>query len=367
MLKRFECRNFKGFNDTLIFDFTCSNYNFNKEIIKNGLVNKALVYGKNGSGKSNLGIAIFDIVSHLTDKQRMPFQYIANYLCLSSLEDKAIFKYVFAFGSDEIIYEYAKTTYDNLIYEKIEFNKEVILDYHYFDSTRQFIDESIKKNLNIYLIDNKISVIKYIYRNTISDEDSPITKIVQFVEGMLWYRSLSDGNNYAGFTNGATSLDEALYLSGQIKNFEDFLRKQEIFYKLDFGQTINGHQLLIDFENGKKAPFSSVVSTGTQTLYLFFYWKQYMTKLTFLFIDEFDAFLHFEAAESLIKFLNTLYNCQTVLTTHNTYLMCNKITRPDCCYIISNNAIKQLADCTEKDIREGHNLEKMYINGAFNE
>ena len=136
MLKRFECRNFKGFSDTLIFDFTCSNYNFNKEIIKNGLVNKALVYGKNGSGKSNLGIAIFDIVSHLTDKQRMPFQYIANYLCLSSLEDKAIFKYVFAFGSDEIIYEYAKTTYDNLIYEKIEFNKEVILDYHYFDSTR---------------------------------------------------------------------------------------------------------------------------------------------------------------------------------------------------------------------------------------
>lgn len=367
MLKRFECQNFKGFKDNLVFDLTCGNYNFNKEITKNGIVNKALVYGKNDSGKSNLGIAIFDIVSHLTDKQRMPFQYIANYLCLSSSDDKALFKYVFAFSNDEIVYEYAKTSYDNLIYEKIEYNGKVILDYHYFDNNKQFIDDSVKKNLNIYLIDNKISVVKYIYRNTISNEDSPITKIVQFVEGMLWYRSLSDGNNYAGFTNGATSLDEALYLNGQIKNFEQFLNKQEIFYKLDFGQTINGHQLLIDFENGRKAPFSSVVSTGTQTLYLFFYWKQFMNKLTFLFIDEFDAFLHFEAAESLINYLNGFYNCQTVLTTHNTYLMCNKITRPDCCYLINNNTIKPLSVCTSKDIREGHNLEKMYIGGVFNE
>ena len=60
-------------------------------------------------------------------------------------------------------------------------------------------------------------------------------------------------------------------------------------------------------------------------------------------------------------------NFQTLLTSHNTYLMQNKLTRPDCCYIMTENRINSLFNSTDKEIREAHNLEKMYINGAFNE
>lgn len=367
MLERFECTNFKGFKDKIVFDLSARDYNFNKDIVKNGLVNKALVYGKNGSGKSNLGIAIFDIIAHLTDKQPMQAKYLLNYLCLNSNEETATFKYYFIFHGDEIIYEYSKTNYNNLRYEKVLLNGKTILNYDYFNNKDNFIDDNIKQNLNIVLIDNRISIVKYIYKNTVSNDDSPIANIVRFAEGMLRYRSLSDGNNYAGFTNGISSLDEDLFQNGKLPEFQDFLKKEDIYYNLEFENTNNGHQLLIKFENGKKAPFYTVASTGTQTLYLFFYRKQYMNKLTFLFIDEFDAFLHYEAAESLVKFLNRFDNCQTILTTHNTYLMNNNLTRPDCCYLINNNTIKSLVNCTKKEIREAHNLEKMYINGAFNE
>lgn len=48
MLKRFEVTNFKGFKDTLLFDLSARDYAFNSEIVKNGLVNKAIIYGKNG-------------------------------------------------------------------------------------------------------------------------------------------------------------------------------------------------------------------------------------------------------------------------------------------------------------------------------
>ena len=69
MLTKFTVTNFKNFKDELIFDFTKSkNYEFNPECVLDGIINKALVYGHNGAGKSNLGFAIFDIVSHLTDK-----------------------------------------------------------------------------------------------------------------------------------------------------------------------------------------------------------------------------------------------------------------------------------------------------------
>ena len=44
-----------------------------------------------------------------------------------------------------------------------------------------------------------------------------------------------------------------------------------------------------------------------------------------------------------------------------------KLTRPDCCFIMTEGKIANLFDSTDKEIREAHNLEKMYINGVFND
>ena len=62
MIKRFEVEGFKGFSKKLTFDMTARDYEFNSNIVRNNIVNKAIVYGKNGVGKSCLGIALFDIV-----------------------------------------------------------------------------------------------------------------------------------------------------------------------------------------------------------------------------------------------------------------------------------------------------------------
>lgn len=42
MLKRFEVENFKGFKNPLVMDFTAREYEFNKNLIVNGIVNKAI-------------------------------------------------------------------------------------------------------------------------------------------------------------------------------------------------------------------------------------------------------------------------------------------------------------------------------------
>jgi hypothetical protein len=52
-------------------------------------------------------------------------------------------------------------------------------------------------------------------------------------------------------------------------------------------------------------------------------------------------------------------------TSHNTYLMTNELLRPDCNFIITDNKIKALVDCTEKELRWGHNIEKLFRGGAF--
>lgn len=104
MLKRFEVENFKGFKNRLVFDLSSRDYSFNEYLIKDKIVNKGIIYGKNGIGKSNLGIALFDIVTHLTDKERMPQQYYSNHLNLDSDKEYAEFRYFFSFDGDDIIY-----------------------------------------------------------------------------------------------------------------------------------------------------------------------------------------------------------------------------------------------------------------------
>lgn len=368
MLKRFEVENFKGFRDTLSFDLTAREYAFNRGLTVDGIVNKAIVYGKNGIGKSCLGFAIFDIVWHLTDKERMPSKSLSNYINLDSGLPCARFKYFFQFDDDEIVYEYHKTNPNNLVDEKIWINGRLVLDYVYTDRDRQFVDQELCGNLKIELVDNKLSVVKYIFRNTPTDYQPVFTKMIRFCEGMLWYRSLSEGNMYCGFTNGSGNLMEKLYESGKLHDFEAFLEENEVPYRLKFVASNGGHELMALFDDGKAmTPFWSVISTGTAALLLYYVWSISFDSISLLFIDEFDAFFHFEAAERIILRLNKARGFQTILTSHNTYLMQNRLTRPDCCFIMTRNRITSLYNSTDKEIREAHNLEKMYVNGVFNE
>jgi AAA15 family ATPase/GTPase len=112
--------------------------------------------------------------------------------------------------------------------------------------------------------------------------------------------------------------------------------------------------------------FESIISLGTRTLWLYYCWEIYFDRVKFLFIDEFDATYHFELASKIVTRLNGRRNFQSIVTSHNTYLMSNRLTRPDCTFILSSEGgIRSLAVCTDKELREAHNMEKMYREGVF--
>ena len=63
MIKLFEVEGFENFENKLSLDFSkVRDYKFNPMCIKDGLIKKALIFGKNSIGKSYFGLAIFDIV-----------------------------------------------------------------------------------------------------------------------------------------------------------------------------------------------------------------------------------------------------------------------------------------------------------------
>ena len=85
-------------------------------------------------------------------------------------------------------------------------------------------------------------------------------------------------------------------------------------------------------------------------------------------IDNFSSGLHNELEEALIRyFFNNSKNSQIFFTSHSTNLLDTTILRPDQIYSFSFDSkdgtkIKRFSD---ESPRESQNIEKMYLNGAF--
>ena len=65
------------------------------------------------------------------------------------------------------------------------------------------------------------------------------------------------------------------------------------------------------------------------------------------------------------RHLKKMSGVQIFTTTHNTDLMSNDLLRPHSYFLLENNRIKAISELTEKELRQAHNLQKMYKAGAF--
>lgn len=368
MLKRFEVKGFKNFENSFVLDFSdVRDYRFNEACIRNNLLNNIIIYGKNGVGKSNLGIALFDITTHLTDKNVSRGIY-DNYLNANNQEPFAEFSYTFQFDADEVEYNYTSMGQRDLYFELLKINGEEIFAYDHFE--KYFVTDRIKEivpYLNFEFASNNISLLKFIVNNSNINDDrlSLLVKTVRFVNSMLWFRSLND-NRYIGYKTDANDYFSYIFKSDNLIKFQELLNKAGVGEKVVGITEADGKQHLY-FEKYNPIPFFTTASSGTRSLYTLFYWLTTAQELSFLFIDEFDAFYHTELSQAIVELLQEYPNFQTILTSHNTNLLSNKIMRPDCYFILTNERLTSLCNATDRELREGHNLEKLYLNGEFNE
>lgn len=369
MLAKIEVSNFKSFNKNFIFDLSdTSSFSFNPECVKNKVVNKAIIYGQNGCGKSNLGFAIFDLISHLTDKENEP-KYYKNYLNADSDEKAATFKFTFKFDENIVEYIYVKSNYQTLKSEKLLINGEIFAS---IDKTRSAIFETSAKGaetLNRDMKDSNISIISYISKNTVLDENDTNTifkKFIDFVNSMLYFRTL-DNKSHMGLEQSIGSVQQDIIERGNLLDFESFLNNVGIKCKLKEKKVDNFTLIYFKFKN-KDMNFIDIASSGTTSLALFYFWYQRLkedNKVSFLFIDEFDAYYHHDLSWTIIERLKEIVNTQVIVTTHNTSIISNDLLRPDCYFLMSNDKIISIAKSTEKELREAHNIEKMYRAGSF--
>lgn len=369
MLVKFTVENYKNFKDPITLDFSATHdYKFNNNCIKNGLLSKVVIYGPNSSGKTNFGFALFDIVGVLTDKQTEGLQRDENsFINADSDLKEAKFSYVFKKNTETIVYEYVKSTPSSITYESLSIDGIKVYSYDFRSKESDFshLDIVNADSLNFEYFENNFAVLRYIAYNTIQPEDSYVKFIMNFVSHMLWFRSLQS-NGYIGFTTGIEALEPWIVNNKLNKEFQSFLKKiANIDTEIDIAYSEMQLPLLVEKHKNTSFIFGAVASSGTKALELLFYWSKKFNEVSFLFMDEFDAFYHYDLARNVLKYIINLDNVQAAFTTHNSYLASNDILRPDCYYILNHGKLTSFVDSTEREIREGHNLEKLLRNGEF--
>lgn len=377
MIRKFAVKNYKNFKDTLSMDFTnVHDYQYNEYCVKNGLINKMIIYGRNAEGKSNLGVAIYDIAMdvHLS---RNPYYYRTDKMLFKNAnaeeEELVEFYYSFQFDNDIIDYSYKKRDVTEITSESLLINGELIFFYDILTGEQNFINtnkiDANDLNWNVFmevsdvsekeLIESsKPSALRYIIYNTIQKEFSLVTKLSQFIKGMRFTASQTASQRF--------TLNEYITDDESLLKFEKYLNDYGVKCKLKLIEGLDGKKDVY-FDYKKPLLFSSNLSSGTIALTRFYIQYLSRVKPTFVFMDEFDAFYHFELSEKIISLLENEFDCQVILTSHNTNLLSNSIMRPDCFMILNNGKLTPICEATNRELRQGHNLEKLYKNGEFDE
>ncbi len=379
MLKKFTLKNYKNFKDEISIDFeNTAGYQFSTDCITDGTISKMLIYGRNATGKTNLGKALIDICMTMFGVRR--YADTGVFLNADSIDETATFSYEFGFENNELIYRYTRFYNQELRNEELRINKKTIFSCDFENNKFDFKNlkyinaetASIDRYLQSVDIDDeeelqepKLPFLRWLISNVALNSDSILIELANYTRRMLM---ITAGNTMLRTSRRMNdSFYELLEDSNRLKDLEYFLNEMGIECKLILQKLPDGQRELY-FEHEKLVPFYETASSGT--LALVDLYRRLIPKNwdpSFIYLDEFDAFYHYEMSEKVINFFKRRYpKCQIIMTSHNTNLMTNRLMRPDCLFILSRaGALTALCNATERELREGHNLEKMYISGEF--
>ena len=226
MLAKFAVKNFRGFKERIEIDLTRhSNYTFNSFAIKDGIIKNGILYGPNGSGKTNFGLAIFDIVNHLSQKWKKP-DYYFNFTYAGSRKLIVEFEYTFLLGGQTVEYCYGKDYRGALHHEQMSVNGRQVFKRANgkleVDNDEFPMGDSVRHNLADNA--NNVSIVNFLTTSYPLAGDNYLLRLNSFVNGMLWFRCL-DTREFIGLENTITLLDEFIIRNKLVAEFERFLKE----------------------------------------------------------------------------------------------------------------------------------------------
>jgi Cdc6-like AAA superfamily ATPase len=363
LLEKFSVTNYKNFKDELSLNLgQVKDYNFGLQAIRNKNIKTAMIYGENGSGKTNLGKALTDIVNQLTDRRKEYNVSIPNDLEVDGIHVTQ-FSYEFNIYGQKINYRYDRIPSGELLEEVLLINDRLSIYYNHI--THESINNLLcSQNINMNLYGKKISIVKYLLKNIDSNsgwENILLKAFTLFIEGIYLFEIpeiLSSTQK-----DHQTKWAKKIIQQSRLKDFENFLHRAGIKVSL-IESELDGEPIISLRLKEREINFFSIASSSTVVLSALYSILSDMDSYSLIYIDGFDTFLHPDVARLvLLEVLSS--DTQTVLTAHNTSLIDNQILRPDCYFNLRSGNLDAFSELTLKDLRQSHLLEKLYKGGHF--
>lgn len=362
MLERFEVEGFRNFGHRFVLDLSdVRDYRFNSDAIEDGVVKTAVIYGKNAVGKTNLCNALFDLSSNVGHEIKLRDE--SNYLSADCGSSEARFSYSFKFKSGSVRYEYSKRARRQLIRESLWLDGALAFSFDH--GIGSVVDGDLAaigaENLNWAFKPRDASAFNYICNNVADPLNrSSLFDAFRFARTM---NPISDA--YLSNRTFVSGIVDYVIEQGLVGELEGFLGSFGIEEGLVVRYVPSGERVLYFNKKNRLVPFVENCSSGTIALLRLFNFDHRVEPPSLLFVDEFDAFYHFDLAERVVSYFRESSGRQVICASHNTDLFSNKVLRPDCLFILSPERIISAANATRRELREGHNLEKLYKSGEF--
>lgn len=417
MILNISIKNFRSFKDEVTFSMVAESSKskdqnvFVQSLAKGDdsvrLLNTALIYGANASGKSNLLRALFDIISFITKVQPSAGESIAQYdpfhFDLSTMFNPVEFFIEFV-GKDNVKYRYELHFNAVVIKEELTYwpnkkqttlfsripsvDKESLIHIGELgsslggDKIELFKNQTVLSKFGTSIPNDIISKV-FIYLNKINIINSFGPVMMQNAKREVNSKMTSD-NDFAKKVNelmkfadtglegiSVTKIDESIFRFPE--GFPE-LEKKKIIESEKF--SMNGIHKMYNADelvnNDYYFPFIEE-SNGTQVLHTIGgKILEVIDNGDILFIDELETSFHPYLSKLLIclfqnKRINTK-NAQLIFTTHDTNLLDSTLFRKDQVWFAEKNEygateLYSLQDFSE--VREDTPFEKWYLAGKF--
>ncbi len=361
MLIRFWVQGYRCFGKRVEIDLTDKkNYRFGKECVRGDFLDKMVVLGNNNAGKTAFGYAMTDIVSTVGGFSKDIGQH--NVECFLNKDvgaERATFHYDLSRKGSVVSYEYSKSAPDSVVAEKLIVDRRTVFEYD-LERPGMFFDPDLIEGCPVP--DGRKSVILSMYESHAVDPGSPAGVVIEFATHSLYYMAMWKHDVHIGMIDEEDDAERFVVQNGHLDLFQSFLKE---VCSLDIDLFADGDRIMI--RKGNSAlPFRESVSRGTMIACRLYAWTvRCRDRNALIYFDDFDDMFHYRMAENAIRTIISQNSAQCIFVTHNTGLVSNDFLRPDCCFIMADGELRSLSSLTDKDIRRGHNLEKMLREGEF--
>lgn len=368
MLKEIRIKNSSGISDEVTLNFERKGYDYRSEYIYNyKIINPAVIYGRNGTGKTSVLKTINNIIQIFSGDIQSGEYYAMSNKFVNSNETEIELR--FELGDNNYNYQVHVKDKDVISYEILKLNGKLLLE-RSSDEIKYLAKKLSDREQQIEIskfgdpseVSYRLSFLRYMGINDMNDH---VTEVYDYFKT---FRFVATNKNISQI---GESLTKGKLLEKYNDKYDVILQDLPHIMKLQFKveKRSSGEEIIAVYnQKGVEYEFDYVteLSSGTKDLYEMLAMLFSLKPGSLIVIDELEKTFHPELLDVLLSKVLTTLDVQVICSSHNTHLLAS--LRPDQIYFTKKSedkvSVERLSN-QHPGIREIHNIEKLYLGGRI--